>query len=105
MIEDFSITSSSRNAEQPALVVIAGRPGSGQGAQCERIATDLRTAHFSLGDALRQVVDQRMPLGHEVRAFLEAGRLVPDRCVFELIGGCLARQRASVVLLDGFPVP
>ena len=56
-----------------------------------------------MGDALREEIDRCTPLGHEVRAFLEAGELVPDRCVFELIGARLARQRAPVVLLDGFP--
>jgi adenylate kinase len=102
MVEDFALTPPP-NAERRALVVVAGRPGSGKGTQCARIATGLRVAHFSLGDALREEIDRCTPLGHEVQAFLEAGQLVPDRCVFELIGARLARQRAPVVLLDGFP--
>ena len=102
MIENFAITPSP-NAERSALVVVAGRPGSGKGTQCTRIATDLRVAHLSLGDALREEIDRCTPLGHEVRAFLEAGQLVPDRCVFELIGARLERHCSPVVLLDGFP--
>jgi adenylate kinase len=102
MIEDLAVTRPP-NADGPALVVVAGRPGSGTGTQCTRIATDLRVAHFSLGDALREEIDRCTPLGHEVRAFLEAGQLVPDHRVFEVIEARLARQRAPVVLLDGFP--
>ena len=102
MIENSAIAPSP-NAERSALVVVAGRPGSGKGTQCTRIATDLRVAHLSLGDALREEIDRCTPLGHEVRAFLEAGQLVPDRCVFELIGARLERHCSPVVLLDGFP--
>ena len=89
--------------EQPALIVVAGRPGAGKGTLCAQIARDLGVAHFSLGHALRQEIDHRTPLGLQVHAFLEAGRLVPDHLVFELIGARLAHQCAPVVLLDGFP--
>jgi adenylate kinase len=91
------------SAERRALVVVAGRPGSGKGTQCSRIASALGIVHVSWGDALRQEIDRCTPLGHEVQATLEAGQLVPDHCVFELVGPRLARQRAAVVLLDGFP--
>jgi adenylate kinase len=102
MVEGFA-SAPPPNAERRALVVVAGRPGSGKGTQCARIATDLRVAHFSLGDTLREEVDRCTSLGREVRAFLQAGELVPDRCVFELIDARLTRRSAPVVLLDGFP--
>jgi adenylate kinase len=89
--------------EWPALIVVAGRPGSGKGTQCAQIAADLGVAHFSLGEALRQEVDERTQLGLRVHPFLGAGRLVPDHFVFELIGARLARQDAPAVVLDGFP--
>jgi adenylate kinase len=83
--------------------VVAGRPGAGKGTLCAQIARDLGVAHFSLGHALRQEIDHCTPLGLQVHAFLEAGRLVPDHLVFELIGARLAHPCAPVVLLDGFP--
>jgi adenylate kinase len=89
--------------EQPALIVVAGRPGAGKGTLCAQIARDLGAAHFSLDHALRQEVDHCTPLGLQVRPFLEAGRLVPDHLVFELIRARLADPCAPVVLLDGFP--
>jgi len=102
MAEDLRITPPLAN-DQPALVVVAGRPGAGKGTQCAQIAADLRVVHFSLGDALRDDVAHCTPLGLEVQTFLEAGRLVPDRFVLELIDTRLARERAPLVLLDGFP--
>jgi len=102
MAKDLCITPP-LGADQPALVVVAGRPGAGKGTQCRQIAADLRVAHFSLGDALRHDVAHCTPLGLAVHTFLETGRLVPDRFVLELIDAQLARERAPLVLLDGFP--
>jgi adenylate kinase len=100
--EDLGMTQSAATDRQ-ALVVVAGLPGAGKGTQCAQIAADLRVAHFSLGDALRDDVARGTPLGLQVRAFLETGRLVPDRLVLEAIHARLARERAPLVLLDGFP--
>jgi adenylate kinase len=61
-------------------------------------------AHVSVGDSLRQEVAAGTPLGARVRASLEAGRLVPDREVSEVVAERLDRNRAaSALLLDGFP--
>jgi adenylate kinase len=90
-------------SEQPALIVVAGRPGAGKGTLCAQIAQDRDVAHFSLGDAFRREIDHCTPLGLRAHAFLEGGRLVPDHLVFELIRARLAHQSAPVVLLDGFP--
>ena len=102
MAEDLRFTPPLAN-DQPALVVVAGRPGAGKGTQCAQIVADLRVAHFSLGDALRDGVAHCTPLGLEVQTYLEAGRSVPDRFVLELIDARFARGRAPLVLLDGFP--
>jgi adenylate kinase len=100
--EDLGITQRAVR-DRRALVVVAGLPGAGKGTQCAQIARDLHAAHFSIGAALRDDADRRTPLGLQAHAFLETGRLVPDRLVLELIDARLARERAPLVLLDGFP--
>ena len=100
MIENSAITPSP-TPNGPALVVVAGRPGSGKGTQCTRILliSGSRTSHWVTHCVKRST--RRTPLGHEVRAFLEAGQLVPDRCVFELIGARLERHCSPVAFSDG----
>ena len=88
----------------PPLVVLAGPPGAGKGTQCRHLVQHLDMVHVSIGDTLRQEVEDGTPLGSRVRACLETGRLVPDCDVSEVVAERLARHRAaSAVLLDGFP--
>ncbi|HTD49377.1 MAG TPA: nucleoside monophosphate kinase [Acidimicrobiia bacterium] len=88
----------------PPLVVLAGPPGSGKGTQCSRLVDRHGLAHVSIGECLRQEVEAGTSLGVRVRASLEAGRLVPDDDVSEVVSERLARHRAaSAILLDGFP--
>jgi adenylate kinase len=88
----------------PPLVVLAGPPGAGKGTQCSNLVEHLDMVHVSIGDTLRQEVEDGTPLGSRIRSCLEAGRLVPDCDVSEVVAERLARHRAaSAVLLDGFP--
>jgi len=89
---------------EPRLVVIAGPPGAGKGTQCSQLATLPGVVHISIGESLRREIAIGSPIGTRVHACVEAGRLVPDVDVFELIASRLVRHRtASAVLLDGFP--
>ena len=88
----------------PPLVVLIGPPGSGKGTQCERLGEQFGLAHVSAGDALRDAVRRGSRLGEQARGFVDAGRLVPDELVIEVVtehmGGV---GDASSVVLDGFP--
>jgi len=88
----------------PPLVVLAGPPGAGKGTQCAQLVEQHAMAHVSVGDSLRREVASGTSLGSRVRAHIEAGRLVPDLDVSEVVAERLDRHRAArVVLLDGFP--
>lgn len=86
------------------LVVIAGPPGSGKGTQCARLGEQLGFSHVSTGDALRDEIERGTRMGRHVRAWVNSGRLVPDRVAVEVVLDRLDTQpEAPAALLDGFP--
>jgi len=83
-------------------IVILGPPGSGKGTQTERLCKELGFAHISTGDLLREAVRTQTPLGIKAKKFMDAGDLVPDDLVFELVKLKLDQCPKGFVL-DGFP--
>ncbi len=83
-------------------IVLIGPPGSGKGTQTERLCKEFGFAHISTGDLLREAVRTGTPLGIEAKRFMDAGDLVPDELVIELVKLKLDRCPEGFVL-DGFP--
>lgn len=86
-------------------IVLAGAPASGKGTQCARIVEDLGVVHLSTGDLLRAAVAAGSPLGMEAKAYMDAGQLVPDDVVIDLVADKLSSPECMEKgwLLDGFP--
>lgn len=85
-------------------IVFLGPPGVGKGTQGSRIATHLKAAHISTGDMLRQEVEDGSEIGKKVSSILEAGKLVSDELIIELVELRLSKDDAKErFLLDGFP--
>jgi adenylate kinase len=85
-------------------IVFLGPPGAGKGTQAAKLATALHVPHLSTGDLLRAAVAAGTPLGREAQGHMDAGRLVPDDLVLQILNERLARPDASNgFLLDGFP--
>jgi adenylate kinase len=81
-----------------------GPPGVGKGTQAVRLVGTLGAPHISTGDILREAVKGGTDLGGKVRSFLEAGKLVPDVLMGDLIQDRLAQNDAGGgFILDGFP--
>ena len=59
-------------------LIISGAPASGKGTQCEKIIEEFKTPHLSTGDLLRAAVKAGSPLGKEAKAYMDAGKLVPE---------------------------
>jgi adenylate kinase len=88
----------------PRLVLL-GRQGAGKGTQAAKLVVHLGVQHLSTGAILRQEVAAGTPLGLHVQELMEAGDLVPDEIVLEVVAHRLADpdvQRLGF-LLDGFP--
>ncbi len=85
-------------------VLLLGPQGAGKGTQATRIAADYGLPHVSTGDMLRAAIAAGGELGRRVKPFLDAGELVPDELIVELIRERLAQPDASNgFVLDGFP--
>jgi len=85
-------------------VVFLGPPGSGKGTQTRMLAQRLAIPGISTGDILRAAVRDRTPLGVQAKSVMEAGELVPDDLMIELIRERLSQTDArNGFILDGFP--
>lgn len=85
-------------------IVLLGPPGAGKGTQAARLAERLGIPHISTGDMMRAAADRGGELGEQVRSYLEAGHLVPDALIVDVVRDRLgAPDCAHGYLLDGFP--
>ncbi|HXH27635.1 MAG TPA: adenylate kinase [Candidatus Polarisedimenticolia bacterium] len=87
-----------------ARLVLFGAPGVGKGTQAARIRQRVGLTHIASGDMLREAMRQATESGERIRAIVEAGGLVPDELVGEMIEERLGRpDTRNGFLLDGFP--
>lgn len=83
--------------------VMLGPPGAGKGTQAVRISNRLGIPHISTGDLLRSA-DVATPAGAAARTLMEAGHLVSDEIVVDLLFERIRRSDARKgFILDGFP--
>ena len=86
------------------IVVLLGAPGVGKGTQGVRLGRELGWAHVSTGDLLRAARRNGTALGNEARRYMDAGELVPDGVMIDLVREHLAGLGPSRgVVFDGFP--
>jgi adenylate kinase len=86
-------------------VVMLAPPGAGKGTQGERIAVRYQVPHISSGEVFRQEVAKNSPLGQRLRGYLDAGDLVPDDLVLDILMERVIEAAANDggYVLDGFP--
>ena len=85
-------------------LVFLGPPGVGKGTQAAGLAQELGIPHISTGAILREALEQGTTTGLEAKKFMDAGELVPDSVVLQLVRDRLSQDDArSGWLLDGYP--
>jgi len=85
-------------------IVLLGAPGSGKGTQAKRLAEKYKIPQISTGDLLRAAVDAKTPTGVLAKSALDAGQLVPDQVVLEMIRDRMSKpDTQDGFILDGFP--
>jgi adenylate kinase len=83
-------------------LVFLGPPGAGKGTQASRVAEQFGLEHASTGSIFREAVAQGSPLGGEVKAYLDAGKLVPDELTSRVVRE-MVLERLDSYIMDGYP--
>ncbi|AUX09731.1 adenylate kinase [Halalkaliarchaeum desulfuricum] len=86
--------------EMSHRVLLLGAPGAGKGTQSKRLAAEYDLEHITTGDALRANKDMETEHGTP-REYMEAGELVPDPVVNEIVEAAISE--ADGFVLDGYP--
>jgi adenylate kinase len=85
------------------MFFLFGAPGVGKGTQAELLVQKYNMIKFSMGDVLREEMNNGSALGKKVEVYLKQGVLAPDDMVFEIVEDFIQENRGSEVLFDGFP--
>ena len=84
-------------------IVLFGPPGAGKGTQAQRMMEATGLPQVSTGDMLRAAVKAKTVVGLEAKKFMDAGALVPDEVILDLIRERMKEDDAKEgVMFDGF---
>lgn len=84
--------------------IVCGPQGSGKGTQSRLLARDFDFVHISIGDIFRWHVRNHTKLAAKIRKITDAGLLVPDEIVDEVVQNRLEEHDWNYgFVLDGFP--
>lgn len=81
-----------------------GPPGAGKGTQAKRLVEAFGMAHLSSGDIFRAERASGSALGEKLAGYMDAGELVPDELVVEIMAKAVQDNDGPTgLMLDGFP--
>ena len=85
-------------------LILLGPPGAGKGTQAKMLKEKFKIPQISTGDILRQAVKENSELGTRAKIVMDAGQLVPDDVVIDLIKERIRQADCKAgFILDGFP--
>lgn len=85
-------------------IILLGAPGAGKGTQAKQIVERYSIPQISTGDLLRENVRLGTELGKKAKAVMDAGILVSDELVCDMVAERVSRPDcARGYILDGFP--
>ena len=85
-------------------MILLGPPGAGKGTQAASICKTYDIVQISTGEMLRSAVAAGTPLGRKVEAVMDAGELVDDKVIVDLVKERIALPDCrNGFLFDGFP--
>ena len=85
-------------------LILLGPPGAGKGTHADYLMAHMSYTHLSTGNLLRAAVASGSDLGKQAQGHMEAGELVPDDLVIDLVGERMEQLGCGEhFLLDCFP--
>lgn len=85
-------------------LLIMGAPGAGKGSMSNRIVNKYDVVHVSTGDMLREAIKEKTQVGLEAQQYMDAGQLVPDSVIHNIIVERLKKDDIKKgFLFDGYP--
>lgn len=84
--------------------IFLGPPGAGKGTLASQVAEEYKIPQISTGDIFRENIKNQTELGKKVKAIMDAGGLVSDEVVLEIVDDRLKKDDCKDgFILDGFP--
>ena len=85
-------------------IIMLGAPGAGKGTHAKKITEKFGIPAISTGDIFRENIKNGTELGKKAKEYMDAGNLVPDELVCDLVVDRLKRDDCkNGYILDGFP--
>ncbi len=85
-------------------IIMLGAPGAGKGTHAKKITEKFGIPAISTGDIFRENIKNGTELGKKAKEYMDAGNLVPDELVCDLVVDRLKQDDCKKgYILDGFP--
>lgn len=90
---------------KPLVISFFGPPGSGKGTLARQCAKSFCFEVLSTGNLCRKHVAEKTELGEKLKTFIDAGKLIPDELVVQMVNEWLSSvlSKNKNIILDGYP--
>jgi adenylate kinase len=85
------------------IISLYGLPACGKTTQAEKLAKKYGFYQFGMGDKIRAEIKSGSELGKKIAVMNDAGILVPDELMIQLIKNCGDQAKKTGMVFDGFP--